>query len=99
MEHMVSGHHAYQNLLEKVYKELTSLGLISFALFIIQDRASPDPALVHAFEFAHYLIFAMAMIFILNAVVSMRGCLGTKRQWDRTAATSMHSVCEEYKVR
>ena len=31
-------HQAYKDLLEKVYKELTLLGIISFCLFIIQAR-------------------------------------------------------------
>ena len=98
LEHRVAGHHGYQELLEKVYKELTSLGVLSFALFIIQDTSvvQINHDLLVAFEFAHYLIFFMALLFVLFALVSMRGCLATKRQWDTTAATSVHAVCVAY---
>ena len=98
LEHRVAGHGGYQELLEKVYKELTSLGVLSFALFIIQDTSvvQINHDLLVAFEFAHYLIFFMALLFVLFALVSMRGCLATKRQWDTTAATSVHAVCVAY---
>ena len=97
LEHRVEHHRAYQELLEKVYKELTALGLLSFALFIIQDTTPgiSDDMLV-AFEFAHYLIFFMALIFVIFALTSLRGSLATKREWDAAAAKSVHEVCEAY---
>lgn len=98
LEARVHNHHAYQELLERVFKELTLLGLLSFALFVVQDSLSVEisHSLLVSFEFAHYLIFFMALIFVLFALVSMRGCLATKRQWDTAAATSVHQVCEDY---
>ena len=100
LEHRVEHHRAYQELLEKVYKELTALGLLSFALFIIQDTTPgiSDDMLV-AFEFAHYLIFFMAIIFVLFTLVAHRGCLRTKREWDTAASASMHEVLDSYSAR
>ena len=101
LEHKVQHHHAYQELLEKVYKELTSLGLLSFALFIVQDTQAVhiDHDMLVSFEFAHYLIFFMALIFVLNTLVTHRGHQQTKSEWDAAAAASMHQVCEAYNKR
>jgi hypothetical protein len=98
LQHVLEEHGAYKELLEKVYRELTLLGLLSFGLFIKTDTSAAhmDPRLLHAFEFAHYLIFFMAMIFVLFTLVSMRGCLASKRQWDRAAAGSVHAICDAY---
>eukprot|EP01052_Picozoa_sp_SAG31_P026538 SAG31_NODE_2412_length_5746_cov_5.160439_5_plen_124_part_00 len=41
----------------------------------------------------------MAMIFVVLAMVSMRGCLATKRQWDSTAVATVASVCEAFEAR
>ena len=101
LEATLEEHSAYKELLEKVYKELTMLGLLSFALFIQQDTSAVQTnlSMLHAFEFAHYLIFFMAMIFVLFALVSMRGCLASKRQWDSAAGASLHAVCDAYTKR
>ena len=98
LEHKVEHHHAYQELLEKVYKELTSLGMLSFALFIAQDTQAVHLSndLLISFEFAHYLIFFMALIFVLTTLVTHRGHQQTKREWDTAAAASVHEVCESY---
>lgn len=101
LEHKVEHHHAYQELLEKVYKELTSLGMLSFALFIAQDTQAvhlSDDLLI-SFEFAHYLIFFMALIFVLTTLVTHRGHQQTKREWDTAAAASVHEACEAYASR
>jgi len=98
LEQMVHGHHAYEELLHKVYKELTSLGFLSFGLFIVQDTTlvQINHELLISFEFAHYLIFFMALIFVIFALTSLRGSLATKREWDAAAAKSVHEVCEAY---
>lgn len=98
LEHKVEHHHAYQELLEKVYKELTSLGLLSFALFIVQDTQAVhiNHDMLVAFEFAHYLIFFMAIIFVFMTLIIFRGSQQTKREWDTAAARSVHEVCEAY---
>ena len=99
LEEALEEHGAYKELLEKVYRELTLLGLISFGLFIKKDTTHMSPHLLHAFEFAHYLIFFMAMFFVLFALLGMRGCLAAKRQWDLAAAASVHRVCDAYAAR
>jgi hypothetical protein len=98
LERKVHAHLAYAELLERVFKELTLLGLLSFGLFIIQDSFSVQIShdLLVSFEFAHYLIFFMAIIFVLKATISMRGSLATKKEWDAAAATSVHEVCDDY---
>jgi hypothetical protein len=97
LENAVSDHNAYKDLLEKVFKELTLLGLLSFILFIVQDtQLGVEYDLIVAFEFAHYLIFFMAMIFIVLSLISMRGCLATKRVWDSTAVASVSEVCDAF---
>ena len=44
-------------------------------------------SLLVAFEFAHYLIFFMAIIFVMFTLVAHRGCLRTKRE------VTPHAIC------
>ena len=73
-------HRGLEHLYENLKKELMSLGLVSFAVFIYELGAKPEPndQLFLSFEVAHMIFFFMAISFILQALflVSFSGTIG-----------------------
>lgn len=61
--------HGYNNILEKLKKELTLLGIISFIVFVYQSVAGKrDVQTLLAFETAHIIILFIGIAFIIQAV-------------------------------
>ena len=90
LEHHCS--EVYAKVLQKLYKELMLLGLISFALFIIQfSFADLDIELIHSFEFAHFVMFFVGCFLILqttwscvcNHEIKKRVWIGCSRDYER----------------
>ena len=60
----------YEHMLEKVYKELMVVGLISLVMFLIsQGDYSVD--LLHALEYAHALLMGLGVFYLLQAFSMM----------------------------
>ncbi|GMH95719.1 hypothetical protein TrST_g6429 [Triparma strigata] len=60
----------YVKIVNQVYKELTVMGLISFVVFMIGqvgDLFTNNPDVYMAFEYAHILIFFIALMIILSS--------------------------------
>jgi hypothetical protein len=58
---------AMWRLMDRVYKELALLGIISFTLFLIQTFVEHlNDQTYEAFEFGHLLIFFLAVAFIIQ---------------------------------
>ena len=75
-------HRGLDHLYENLKKELMSLGLVSFAVFIYELVAKPadNDQLFLSFEVAHMVFFFMAISFILQALflVSFAGTVGNQ---------------------
>jgi hypothetical protein len=67
--------HLFAQVVSKLYRELTILGFIGFTvMMLIQSQFFEDHDLIdelHAFEFAHIIIFFIALTFIVQAFVFM----------------------------
>jgi hypothetical protein len=67
--------HLFSQVVAKLYRELTILGFIGFTvMMLIQSQFFEDHDLLdelHAFEFAHIIIFFIAIMFIVQAFVFM----------------------------
>ena len=62
----------YHKVLQKLYKELMLLGLISFGLFIAQTSIHGiDARLTHSFEYAH---FVMLFVGVLQCLQTTWAC-------------------------
>ncbi|GMH92541.1 hypothetical protein TL16_g12378, partial [Triparma laevis f. inornata] len=60
----------YIKIVNQVYKELTVMGLISFVVFMIGqvgDLFTNNPDIYMAFEYAHILIFFIALMIIISS--------------------------------
>jgi len=63
-------HTPYMKIVNQVYKELTVMGLISFAVFMLGQYSTylvDNPVNLLAFEYAHILIFFVALMIIITA--------------------------------
>jgi hypothetical protein len=59
----------YQQMIQKLYKELMVLGFISFILsLLLQTETVTDHEQIMSFEYAHFVLFFMALCLILHAV-------------------------------
>ena len=67
LEEVVSS--VYHKVLQKMYKELMLLGLISFGLFIASSSLKElDEYLLHSFEFAHLVLFFVGCLLVAQTV-------------------------------
>ncbi|KAM3569888.1 hypothetical protein VYU27_008022 [Nannochloropsis oceanica] len=56
--------------LREVYKELSTLGLISFTLFMVQSfETQVNEATLLAFEYSHIFVFSFAIVYVIQSAV------------------------------
>ena len=93
-------HRGLDHLFENLKKELMSLGLVSFAVFIYELVAKPadNDQLFLSFEVAHMIFFFMAISFILQALflVSFAGTVGN--QFILSLRTPVKDLIELYEL-
>jgi len=89
----------YLKIVNQVYKELTVMGLISFVVFMIGqvgDLFADNPDVYMAFEYAHILVFFIAlMIIISSAYLCMLNYL-TSVAYLNTDLATMPDLLESY---
>jgi hypothetical protein len=86
---------AYWQMLFKTYKELMIMGIISFSLTVSYELGvSYDHDTFICFEFAHILIFFVAVLYIGNAICASLSMERTRASWDRMANETL-DMCVE----
>ncbi|GMH74551.1 hypothetical protein TrRE_jg13455 [Triparma retinervis] len=87
----------YLEMMQKVYKELTILGFISFGVFMaINTNAVAHGKALLAFEFAHIVVFFSAMFFILQSILMMLLSKSIKKRIDNICAQSIPELLNKY---
>eukprot|EP00752_Nemacystus_decipiens_P005207 g4726.t1 len=84
-------------LYEKIVAELMTLGVVSFALYLLQPVV-PKGDLFLVFEFSHYVIFFIAIFTVLQLVVLGASTYPIKRRWDDAAFKSKEELLEGYRA-
>jgi hypothetical protein len=65
LEYKLAGQATYLEMVHKVYTELMILGFLSFALsMIVEFGAELDHTMLMSFEWAHMLIFTVAILYV-----------------------------------
>mmetsp|Transcript_1084 Transcript_1084/g.2620 ORF Transcript_1084/g.2620 Transcript_1084/m.2620 type:complete len:753 (+) Transcript_1084:131-2389(+) len=84
-------------VLRRMYRELTVLGIISFALIVIRDASRKlDLNDMHLIEFAHLWLFTVGITFIItNATVAVV-LRASKSRWDDAFAYGLHRLQKRY---
>ena len=91
LEHRASAF--YRQILDKVYKELTILGVISFTLFILEEEHVVEHgSMLLSFHFVHLAVFFLGGIFICQAVVAAIATYGIRNMWLRTGLIQLDAL-------
>ena len=87
----------YFEMMQKIYKELTILGFISFGVFMaINTNSVEHGKALLAFEFAHIVIFFSAMFFILQSIAMMFLSKSLKKRTDTICASQIPDLLNKY---
>mmetsp|Transcript_56266 Transcript_56266/g.138185 ORF Transcript_56266/g.138185 Transcript_56266/m.138185 type:complete len:678 (+) Transcript_56266:1235-3268(+) len=91
LEKWAAERHMYlQTVLRIMYRELMMLGLVSFGFLTVEILWSDlEPDVVVSFEFAHALIFALAILYATTVVFSNYTSVRLSRQWKSAEALSL----------
>jgi len=96
LEHRFSEWPHYARLLNKVYKELMILGIISFLIFIgLQSRLVSHNQYLFALEFTHFLVFMVALVYCFQSAMLLFLIQPIKRGWDLADFESPADLCQE----
>ena len=96
LDHHLEGS-PYKEMVDKIYKELTILGFLSFGVFMfVQSKVEVDQDIFVAFEFSHIVIFFAALFFIVEAFLLMLLNQKLKQKIDQASALSSADLLERY---
>jgi len=89
----------YIKIVNQVYKELTVMGIISFSIFMMHqtgDILTGNPVAFLAFEYAHMLIFFIALMIILTAVYLCILNVMAREQYLKTDMMTIEDLLESH---
>jgi hypothetical protein len=85
----------YGELVEKLLKEMTIMGILTFATFLAQEGATLETEWYHAFHFAHILLLFIAIMFVAQALGLVILVNHEKRSLLKYAAHSAWDLVDE----
>ena len=89
----------YLDMVQKVYAELMILGFIAFVLTMFIEFGAKIPHhWLLAFEWAHLMIFAVAILYVANACLASWSMEKVRDVWHRGAMASVDNTCEELQL-
>jgi hypothetical protein len=71
LEYSLEDHPLYNRMVQNIYKELMQMGLISFVIVLIEANQHVDHTWFLAIDFAHMLLFFVALFFVVHAFYLM----------------------------
>ena len=71
LDHLASEHDHIFQIVQRVYKELMLLGIISFGLFFFESNFTLAPSVSHELHEIHILIFFIAIAYIAEALFTL----------------------------
>ena len=74
--------HIFQ-IVQRVYKELMLLGIISFMLFLVETAACLAPEILHELHIIHLSLFYISVAFILEAFFILYMAETVSKRWTR----------------
>ncbi|CAM9741303.1 unnamed protein product [Chrysoparadoxa australica] len=93
----------YRAMLDKVFKELALLGLISFIVFVFETtgalQAVGGDSWLLSFEYAHILLFFVAMAYVLQALMLMLLVVRSDKFWKHVDDLTATTLLKKYRVK
>ena len=98
VELLEEGSPATYHMIQKVFKELMIMGLVSFLIVMFETTkyASSASAVVLAVDYCHILLFFVALYFILHAFLLIRLSAYLSLQYENIHFTNIKTILEEY---
>jgi Ca2+-binding EF-hand superfamily protein len=88
--------HEVSELFEKLKKELTMMGILSFVVFVYQTASSSDNQYYEAFEMSHIVILFIAISFIIQASFLLRFAIHKGRAFLMAQRVSCAELVDKY---
>lgn len=82
LDHAVADHAHIQYMLKSAYRELMTMGLVSFILFCIQANGFTEGTALHEFESIHIMLFVLGIVFLLAILLLVGMSLLVAAEWD-----------------
>ena len=102
IDHATQDQRHYNEMVKKIYGELTVLGILSFGLTLVREGARNrdggeviEGYVLVAFELAHLLIFLVALIYVATGLWAMLALSETKTRWDKVQFQTVEQVSKE----
>lgn len=86
---LIARHSHLRVVLRNLYRELLILGLVSFAFVMYSTIFKPSQEVFVSFEFAHILIFVLAIFYTAVVFVTAATSLSMSRHWKAIEAMEM----------
>ena len=83
IDHATEKHDHIFQIVQRVYKELMLLGIISFGLFFFESSACLAPAVTHELHVIHILVFFISIAYIAEAFFILYVAALVARRWNK----------------
>jgi hypothetical protein len=98
LEYSIQGSPIYNQMVQKLYKELMIMGFVSFAVAMYQathlDSDLHD--LFRVTEFVHYILFFVAIFYVAHALYIMFISMMTSSRYEKMHAQPVMNVLDRY---
>ncbi len=88
----------YKELVEKLFKEMTMMGILSFGTFIASESSKLDGPLYDAFHWSHIFLLFITLNFILQAICLVLLTLKQNKTLNEYAVHTTWDLVEEYEA-
>ena len=98
LEYVIEGHLIYNQMLQKIYKELMCMGFVSFVLAIYraENNAAHLDSLFQVTEFIEYVLFFQAIFYVAHSLYIMFISVMTSSYYEKLHARSVLDILEQF---
>jgi hypothetical protein len=98
LEYLLEGNHVYNQMLQKIYKELMVMGFVSFvlAMYRAKNEASGLDDLFRVTEFVEYILFFLALFYVAHCLYIMFISVVTSNSYEKVHAQSVLNILERF---
>jgi hypothetical protein len=98
LEYILEGNHVYNQMLQKIYKELMVMGFVSFvlAMYRAKNDASGLDDLFRVTEFVEYILFFLALFYVAHCLYIMFISVVTSNAYEKVHAQSVLNILENF---
>jgi hypothetical protein len=98
LEYLLEGNHVYNEMLQKIYKELMVMGFVSFVLAMYKSKHDLTHLndLFRVTEFVEYILFFLALFYVAHCLYIMFISVVTSRYYEKVHAQPVINIIERF---